>query len=322
MIKPAENPKKITGSAPLIQSAEIGLTEQHQDSSAWLTESCRPTSRQIPTGKKLYIVCKNSSDGTDIKATVLKNDDIELAVQLDIPLEISQDEICHVRCDCNDSAWQFDVSVVSCYGNILVLKHSDDIRFTDRRRYSRVSVNKAAFIMRFPFSRMLASNDNEENTEEGLPDVFAKAWKPPEFVPAVVTELGGPGLRIEAPLDVKVGERVVVILKMSEELTLNSARNSRDIPLRQAIEQKEKTTPLRIIENIGEVRRTSLIQDGLAMAVELTGLSDSDVNEIIRETNLLSLKTDANEDFSSAETGRDCRISKSWPAYSLSHEPV
>ncbi len=48
--------------------------------------------------------------------------------------------------------------------------------------------------------------------------------------------------------------------------------------------------PLRIIEDIGEVRHVRAIENGQSIAVELTGLSDSDVNELIRATNAASVR--------------------------------
>jgi hypothetical protein len=197
-----------------------------------------------------------------------------------------------------------------------------DVRFNDRRRFPRVSVNKAAFIMRFPFSSMLISDDSEQDSMEGVSNTAGQSWKPPEFVPAVVTELGGPGLLIETPFEVRVGERVVVILKMSDELTLNSLGNSRDISLRRALEQKEKSTPLRIIEDIGEVRRISHIQDGLSIAVELTGLRNADLNELIQETELSSQNAGVRTDTGPTKTDLDFRILQQCAERSLSNEPV
>ena len=322
MMKPAESLGEITDSALAIQSAEPGITKQYRPSAGSITESSRPTSRQIPTGKKLYVARREACDVASIESIVLKNDDVELAVKLAVPLEISTGEVCCVRSNFDASVWQFETSAVNCYGSILVLNHSADVRFTNRRRFLRVSANKAAFIARFPFARTLASNDDDDDAGEDLADSIAKAWGPPEFVPAVVTELGGPGLCIEAPLDVEVGDRVVVILRMTEEPTLNSVRDQRDISLRQAMEQKTKVTPLRIIEDIGEVRRTRAIQDGLSMAVELTGLSISNVNELTRETNVASLNTDIHTHIVSAEANRDYQIVRPRPAYSLCCEPV
>jgi hypothetical protein len=43
------------------------------------------------------------------------------------------------------------------------------------------------------------------------------------------------------------------------------------------------------VENIGEVRHTKPTQNGLSIAVEMTGLSDSNIDELIRATNAASL---------------------------------
>jgi hypothetical protein len=44
---------------------------------------------------------------------------------------------------------------------------------------------------------------------------------------------------------------------------------------------------------MGEVRHIKAVKNGLSIAVELTGLSDSDVNELIRRTNAASLQASA-----------------------------
>ena len=117
-------------------------------------------------------------------------------------------------------------------------------------------------------------------------------------MPASVTELAGPGLRIEAPLEVKVGERVLVILKLSEEdLQSNSQRSG-------------KTAPEKIVENIGEVRHTKRIKNGFSIAVELTGLSDPNINELVRVTNAASLKTKANSEIAQTLIGSNDKKSQ------------
>jgi len=110
----------------------------------------------------------------------------------------------------------------------------------------------------------------------------ASSWGPPEFVPAVVSELAGPGLCIELPLEVKTGDRVLVVFELS-------GKTDRDSDLRKA----DKTAPVEVIEDVGEVRHVKAIENGFSIAVELTGLSDSDVNELIRATNAASLMTRA-----------------------------
>jgi hypothetical protein len=165
----------------------------------------------------------------------------------------------------------------------LVLNHSDNIRFVNRRRFLRVPVNKPTFIARFPFARILQPLvDSGKGTQRKSADISGNTWGPPEFVPASVTELAGPGLRIEAPLEVKVGDRVLVVLKLSDEDQKPGSKST------------DKTEPEKVIEDIGEVRHTKSTKNGFSIAVELTGLSDPNINELIRATNAASLKTRAN----------------------------
>ncbi len=266
----------------------------------------KPGSRQIPTGKKLYVTGPGRTGPADIECTVIKNDDIEFAVRLAQPLECSPGELCRVRYNFGASVWEFDAAVVSCHGGILVFGHSHDVRFINRRRFLRVPVSHPAFIARFPFARTLP-RDNDGVSQQGP----APTWGPPQFVPAQVTELAGPGLRVEAPLEVKVGERVVVILKISDGAEQHSAAHRDGISPQPRELQSSRTKPPRIVEDIGQVRRTEAIEDGFSIAVELTGLSDSNVSELIRATNAASVKAgvrtrdaaafDGGEDYETAD---------------------
>ena len=175
--------------------------------------------------------------------------------------------------------------MVSCNGDVLVLNHSDELRFVNRRRFLRVPVDKPAFIAHFPFTRAPVASGRKSMKSfriyRSSVSASDSSWGPPEFVPAVVTELAGPGLRIEAPLEVKVDDRVLVVLKLDEEEDQDSAPAS----------QEDETETSKIVEDIGEVRHTKAIQNGFSIAVELTGLSDTDVSELIRATNAASLRT-------------------------------
>jgi hypothetical protein len=273
---------------------KLGFKKRYPATAGSAAKSGKPGSRQIPAGKKLHITRCDAFGPADIECTVIKNDDMELAVKLAVPLEGSPGEICCMRYYFGASVWEFDASVISCHGGIMVLNHSDNVRFINRRRFLRVPVDKPAFIARFPFARTLSTNGNGgQGTEQDLADVSGDTWGPPDFVPAAVTELAGPGLRIEAPLEVEVGERVVVILKVSEEGRQDSITNPKDTSHGSVLTHKGETTPSRIVEDIGEVRHAKPIQNGFSIAVELTGLNDSNVNELIRATNAASLKASA-----------------------------
>jgi hypothetical protein len=189
----------------------------------------------------------------------------------------------------------FDSSVVRCNDDILVLNHSDDIRFISRRRFLRVQVNKPAFVAHFPFSRTLSSNKNDNSQKNPAirhSSVYeSDNWGPPEFMPATVTELGGPGLRIETKLEVETGDRILVIFNLGEEKAQDLNPSSKSTSLRSGLSTDRKSTPSKIIEDIGEVRHVRALQNGSSIAVELTGLSDSNLNELIRVTNAAYRRT-------------------------------
>jgi len=253
---------------------KLGFHKQRLSSAGSLRRPRKLSSRQIPVGKKLHITRRRIGDSSDIEPTVIKNDDVELTVKLPGPVESSRGELWRARYYFGASVWEFDTSVVSCNGDILVLNHSDSVRFVNRRRFLRVPVNRPAFIARFPFARTAAEDS------EGRQTALGGGWGPPGFVSAVVTELAGPGLRVEAPLEVKVGERVLVVFRLDEEKgpDLISGHGPGE------------GAAAKIVEDIGEVRHTEVIQNGLSIAVELTGLSDTDVNELIRATNAASVR--------------------------------
>jgi len=252
---------------------KLGFRKQHPSSA----KSKKLSSRQIPVGKKLHLTRRKTRDSDNIETTIIKNNDMELRVRLSKLVKSTSGELWRARYYFGASVWEFDTSVVSCHDDVLILNHSENVRFINRRRFLRVQVNKPAFIARFAFAKTLTGNNSDKSKSA------SGSWGTPKFVPAVVTELAGPGLRIEAPLEVKVGERVLVVLKLDEEKNQDSEPAGRH----------GKAPTSKIIEDIGEVRHTKAIQNGFSIAVELTGLSDSDVNMLIRATNAASLKAGA-----------------------------
>jgi hypothetical protein len=264
---------------------KLGFQRQRTASKGPATKPNKPSTRQIPTGKKLHITRRAADKSADIESTVIENNDTDLTVKLKVSLESSPGEVWSVRYYFGASVWEFDTSSVSCDGNALVLNHSDDVRFVNRRRFVRVPVNKPTLIARFPFAIPASNKDNgKEPSGTGADSAGAsgEAFGPPEFIPASVTELAGPGLRIEAPLEVNVGDRVLVILKLSEEDDRNSGSQT-----------NSKRSRAKIVEDIGEVRHTRALENGFSIAVELTGLSDADIGELVRATNAASLKAGA-----------------------------
>jgi hypothetical protein len=241
------------------------------------TTSGKLSSRQIPVGKTVYMTRRKARDSGEVGATIIRNGDTELEVRLDKPVRITFGEFWCIRYYFGSSVWEFDTSVVSYDGEILVLNHSDSVRFINRRRFLRVPVTKPAYIAHFPFAK-----DSES------------VWGPPEFVPAVVTELAGPGLRIESALQVKTGERVLVLFKPDE-------KQGEDSTAANAGTSK-------IIEDVGVVKHTKSIPDGMSIAVELIGLSDSNIDELVQITNAALVNVNAGVENASSSTGEQENI--------------
>jgi hypothetical protein len=288
---------------------KLGFQKKTSDSTVSRSKLNRPSSRHILTGKKIYLTPRKSPDLGDIESTVIKNDNIELTIKLSKPIESKLGELWRARYSFGSSVWEFDSSVIRCNDDILVLNHSDDIRFISRRRFLRVQVNKPAFIAHFPFSRTLSSNKNDK-IKKGYKRKQISVneldnWGPPAFMPAKVTELGGPGLRMETELEVKAGERVLVIVNLSEEKDQEANPDPKSSPPRPAKTRNQKNTSSKIIGDIGEVRQVKTKLNGFSISVELTGLSDSNLNELIRATNAAYQRTNKNNkefpDFVNAE---------------------
>ena len=272
---------------------KLGFKKEPSYSRSTPAESEKLSSRQIPVGRKVDVVHRKAQDSEAIEATVVKNSDTELAVRLTKPVTITFGEYWNVHYYFGTSIWEFDTSVISYDGNVMVLSHSDNIRFINRRRFLRVPVQKPAFIAQFPFERKLRySIDDGIKNGETTQDSADILLRPPEFIPAVVTELGGPGLRIEAAIEVKTGDRVLVMFELDRGKEQDSAENpgsSGDAALK-VIED------IGVVEEIGEVKGVRNIKGSISLGVELTDLSDSNIDELICVTNAASLNvSDRNE---------------------------
>lgn len=261
---------------------KLGFMKKASYSRGVLSRSTKSSSRQIPEGKKVIINRRHGWDLDDVEATIVKNSETELAVRLANPVKITFEEPWCVRYYFGASIWEFDTSVVSYDSEILTLKHSDSVRYINRRRFLRVPVKMPGFIAHFPFEQSLTGNGYNGRVgpvmRRDLAEESTAVWGPPKFVSAVVTELAGPGLRIESPLEVKVGERILVVLNLEQE--------EESVPSDSV---NKSASPL-IVQSIGEVRHIDPIQNGLSIAVELTGLDDTNMDELVRATNIASLR--------------------------------
>ena len=286
---------------------KLGFHNMRPGSAGFTTRSIKLSSRQIPVGKRLDITCRKTQESSSIEAAVIENNDAELVIRLASPIASAVGDYWCVHYQFGASIWEFDTSVVSCEGDIMILNHSDDVRFINRRRFLRVPVEGPAFIARFPFRKTLSDKSGGATQAGGthradgnFVRVSDISWGLPEFVPAVVTELAGPGLRVEANLEIKQGDKVLVVFRLDEEIKRALAQSGRDA----------KTAKLKVVEDIGEVRHVQPVENGSSIAIELMGLSDSDLNELIRATNTASLKAGAETKSTEGSANAETRVAE------------
>lgn len=205
------------------------------------------SSRQVPVGRGV-LVTRRRVGAERIEATVVKNDEFELGLGLVIPAKSQPGEVWRVQCNLGASVWEFDAVTISCDGNDLVLSHSNEVRYINRRRFARVQMSARAFVAPFPF----------KSNWSGKKIVL------PEFTAARLVELAGPGLQIETPLKLEVGDRVLVAFEPAKE---------------------------RIVQDLGQVRR--IIKAGnktRTVAIELIGLDEAGISDLVRVTNAAAIK--------------------------------
>ncbi len=256
---------------------KLGFQERFVDSTAGATAGHKPSSREIPEGKTLYITRRTNRDVDDIEVIVARNSDEGITVRLPMGVNSPPNEQWQVRYFYGASVWEFDVAVIRNDGDMLVLGHSKDIRFINRRRFLRVPVNKKAYIASFPFEKQIFADSAAGSLSRG--DVFESRLALPQFTQAVLMELAGPGLRIESPLELKIGQRVAIVFEFESQHNQETHG-----------EQSSYKPVATIVEGIGEVRHIKAIENGFSIAVELMGLSDADINELIRATNVAAVE--------------------------------
>ncbi|MDI9430169.1 MAG: hypothetical protein QM570_00440 [Planctomycetota bacterium] len=241
--------------------------------------SRRPSSRDIPVGRGVEMTRRRRHASVPVRAEVVRNDDLELAVQLDEPVEARAGDLWCVRYAFGVYVWEFDATAVTCDRTRLVLNHTDDVRFVNRRRFPRVAVHLPALVACFPFARRQRAADNDLQEADGDTMVLDG----PTFVSGTVTELAGPGLRIEVPSRVRPGERVLVVFRPTG---VEGAKPDRE----PAIDDTY------VLEDIGLVRHCRAASGGMSIAVELSGLSEAEIDELVRITNAIASKVNVEVD--------------------------
>lgn len=208
------------------------------------------SSRDIPVGKTVSIALSTRPEGSRVDAVVIQNDEFELVLRPEIPVSCPPGEHWNVRYRLGTSTYEFDALTMVCGPEGLELNHAESVRYLNRRRFLRVPVELPAQVAMFPTQRQ---------EERGR-------IAPPQFVPATITEISGPGLRIHTGLVPEHGQRLLVVFELE---------------------------PGKVIQDIAEVRGLRDTAQNQSIGVELIGLNDATINELIRTTNAIAIRRDS-----------------------------
>jgi len=176
-----------------------------------------------------------------IQASIKRADQDGVTVDLATAVDIRPGEAWRVRhVDSEAQQWEFDAAVVAGVDRQVLIRLIGDPRCINLRRSVRVPTHLPAYLALFPFVK---------GTEGAVP----------QFVSGTLTEIGGPGLRIDSTLQTRVGDRVLAIVRGHDE---------------------------RIIQGVAKVRRLLPGAGGVYVTVvEMVGLADDEVGELVQETN-------------------------------------
>lgn len=200
----------------------------------------------IPLGAQITVVHKGLRD--DFGVVLQKNTREGLLVQSVTPVEFRPGDSWLMRYFDGVQVWEFTSRVTHEIGGCLLVEHADEMEVINIRRFVRVPVRQAAKVSRFGFH---SAGPDQESLN---------------FLHADVIEIGGPGLLIKTSLDVRVGDRILVLL---------------DLGQREAI------------QGVGKIRRRNdpdPVTGQNRYGVELVDLKPAQVAELMQVTNTAAIQ--------------------------------
>lgn len=162
-------------------------------------ESGENDSRTIKVGTRVSLVHASHPEG--LSSTVTHCDAKHLGIRPDAPLNLAPGETCRVRYFDGRTVWEFDTPVLAfgTEANEILLAHSDELRFIDRRRFHRVPVQRRALVAPYNFH---------------IDDEVLQA---PAFAEALVTEMAGPGLKLRTGLEIARGDHMLIVVQYKDK---------------------------------------------------------------------------------------------------------
>jgi hypothetical protein len=250
--------------------SKLGFSAEGSESGA--AAGCS-SSRDIPVGARLELTSETQEIG--IEGRVVHNDILALALELSTRLDTRPGDPWHVCGNFGTSVWEFDTTVATCEGRRLTLQHSSEVRCANRRRFPRVIVHSPALMAQLPFLREDAALPEEISLGAVVAGAGADALTAgiPTFVEARVTELAALGLRIETSLRLEPDDMLLVIFALAESGKGDLHR------------------PPRTMAVAGRVKHCQTIAHGMSVGVQLGGLNDKEIEELVLTTREIAART-------------------------------
>ncbi|MCE5279018.1 MAG: hypothetical protein ABFD92_05370 [Planctomycetaceae bacterium] len=154
-----------------------------------------PSSRAIPAGSRLSVIHRGQVEGAE--AIVEINDPMEMAVRPDPQMTARPGETLVLQYCQGMAAWEFTAPITAVRDGKLVLGHTSQVRYVNRRRFMRVPLRRPAKVGSLSFHGAAAGEMR--------------------MVDAELTEIAGPGVVMESPLHPLMGQRVVVAMQLRKE---------------------------------------------------------------------------------------------------------
>lgn len=215
------------------------------------------SSRDIPVGTPVELLRRDHVDDPAIGAVVVRNDDLEIAVETQMPIDAAGRQEWRVRYRFGGRTWQFDTSSVAGEDRRLVLNHGEAVRAVQRDRAERLALQVPATVARFPFIQTGTVQPGE------MP---AAGWF--ELVHGVVTQVSDASLQIRSSLRVETGERVLVLFTL--------AAGEGDDGVQHGNRRSH------IIGHVGRVKHRQMVDSETIITVDLTDLTSREIDELVR----------------------------------------
>ncbi|MBM4017746.1 MAG: hypothetical protein FJ288_05365 [Planctomycetes bacterium] len=219
----------------------------------------------IPAGSTVRVV--PSGAPAAIEAVVVQAGKDHVVVEMPDRPETQAGETWRLRFGVAGAAWEFDAVVQDVLPRGVSLHLAGSPRAVNQRRFMRAPTSKPVHLAPYSFV-----------DERGV-------GRLPEFVEGTLVEIGGPGLKIHSRVQTKAGDRVLVVMTTGS----------------QAQGQGTPGAPGRVIRGMGTVRRSTPFYETV---VEMTGLRDDELSELVCETLQAARRTASEADeFASAMEG-------------------